>query len=57
MTLEIALKRSLEQFNLEGWPTLDVAIGRDKDDRTLWVKGSVDDEMRDAIEWARKVVF
>ena len=53
--LREALKRLLGQFDLRGWPMLIVGI-KGKDDKAVWLNGAVDDETRDAIMYAKRIL-
>jgi len=54
--LEEALTRLVNQFGDDHWATLSVAIGKTPHKSPVWVVGHVDDEMADALSWARKVL-
>ncbi len=51
-----ALRRLLANFDTDKWPTISVALFQDKENRSVWWTGSVDDETREAIQFANKVL-
>jgi len=54
MSEAYALKRLLSCFDIKGWPHITVAL-KVKGKRG-WVSGAVDDETREAIRYAEKVL-
>jgi hypothetical protein len=52
--IEHALKKLLDCFLTNGWPRITTVIGGEYG--AAWVSGTVDDETRDAIQYAEKVL-
>lgn len=56
-TLAKALRRLLANFDTDKWPTITVALFKDGENRPVWWTGTVDDETREAIQFANKTLL
>lgn len=55
--LRDCINRLVHKFNFDGgWPTISVHIGKDSDGRRIWATLPVDDETRDALLAAKRLL-